>query len=171
MPQALETLCLIQFWSWENSPFPLLALWGNKKWLPSMKVKKLLKILIKKRLLAMRVKKMNNFQNKMSWMGCNWSSLNAQAWAAFGLPRVLGRATATAPARYLYIRGLKILECQLALYFATRPKEHSHMMSAMRGVGWKADYITYRFRECDSDTGESNNSKILRTSCVNGPLW
>ena len=38
MPQALKTLCLIQFWSWKNSLFPLLALWGNKKWLPSMKV-------------------------------------------------------------------------------------------------------------------------------------
>ena len=43
MPQALETLCLIQFWSWKNSLFPLLALWGNKNWPPSMKVKKLQK--------------------------------------------------------------------------------------------------------------------------------
>ena len=33
MPQALKTLCLIQFWSWKNSLFPLLALWGNRKWL------------------------------------------------------------------------------------------------------------------------------------------
>ena len=41
MPQALKPLCLIQFWSWKNSLFPLLALWGNKNWLPSMKVKKL----------------------------------------------------------------------------------------------------------------------------------
>ena len=60
MPQALKTLCLIQFWSWMNSPFPLLALWGNKNWPPSMKVKK-----------------MENFQDKKGWMGCKWSSLNA----------------------------------------------------------------------------------------------
>ena len=45
---------------WENSPFPLLALWGNKNGLPSMKVKKLKKI-----------------QNKMGLKGCKWSSLNA----------------------------------------------------------------------------------------------
>ena len=38
MPQALKLLCPIPFLSWEISPFPLLALWGNKKWLPSMKV-------------------------------------------------------------------------------------------------------------------------------------
>ena len=38
-------------------------------------------------------------------------------WAAFDLPPVLS------PARYLYIRGLTIFECQLALLFAiaTRP--------------------------------------------------
>ena len=42
------------------SLFPLLALWGNKNWPPSMKVKKL-KI----------------FQDKMGSMGCKWSSLNA----------------------------------------------------------------------------------------------
>ena len=42
------------------SLFPLLALWGNKNGLPSMKVKKL-KI----------------FQNKMGLKGCKWSSLNA----------------------------------------------------------------------------------------------
>ena len=43
MPQALKPLCLIHFWSWENPPFSLLALWdwGNKNGLPSMKVKKL----------------------------------------------------------------------------------------------------------------------------------
>ena len=41
--------------------FPLLALWGNKKWLPSMKVKM-----------------MGNFQNKRGLKGCKWSSLNAQ---------------------------------------------------------------------------------------------
>ena len=56
---ALETLYLIQFWSWVNSLFSLLALWGNKNGLPSMKVKK--------------VKK---YQNKMGRMGCKWSSLN-----------------------------------------------------------------------------------------------
>ena len=28
MPQALKTPFLIQFWSWMNLPFPLLALWG-----------------------------------------------------------------------------------------------------------------------------------------------
>ena len=59
MLQALKTLCLIQFWSWMNSLFPLLALWGNKNWPPSMKVKKL-KI----------------FWNKMGSMGCKGSSLN-----------------------------------------------------------------------------------------------
>ena len=60
MPQPLKPLCLIHFLSFENFPFPLLALWGNKNWLPSMKVKKLEK-----------------FQNKMGLKGCNWSSLNA----------------------------------------------------------------------------------------------
>ena len=35
------SLYLIHFWSWENSPFPLLVLWGNKNWPLSMKVKKL----------------------------------------------------------------------------------------------------------------------------------
>ena len=60
MPQAPNPLCVIHFWTWENFPFPLLALWGNKNWLPSMKVKKLKK-----------------FQNKMGLKGCKWSSLNA----------------------------------------------------------------------------------------------
>ena len=41
MPQALKTLCLIHFWGWKNSLFPLLAIWGNKNWPPSMKVKKM----------------------------------------------------------------------------------------------------------------------------------
>ena len=41
MPQVLKALSLIHIGSWENSPFPLLALWGNKNGLPSMKVKKL----------------------------------------------------------------------------------------------------------------------------------
>ena len=40
--------------------FPLLALWDNKNWPPSMKVKKL-----------------KNFQNKRGLMGCKGSSLNA----------------------------------------------------------------------------------------------
>ena len=43
-----------------QSTFPLLALWGNKNGLPSMKVKK-----------------MEKFQNKRGLMGCKWSSLNA----------------------------------------------------------------------------------------------
>ena len=41
MFQALEVPCFIQFWSWRNPLFPLLALWGNKNWPPSMKVKKM----------------------------------------------------------------------------------------------------------------------------------
>ena len=60
MAQALKPLCLIQFWSWMNSLFSILALWGNKNWPPSMKVKKL-KI----------------FWHKMGSMDCKWSSLNA----------------------------------------------------------------------------------------------
>ena len=56
---ALKTRCLILFWSWENSLFPLLALWGNKNWLPSMKVKKL-----------------ENYKNERGSTGCKWSSLN-----------------------------------------------------------------------------------------------
>ena len=47
--------------SWVNSLFKLLAILGNKNWPPSMKVKK-----------------MENFQNKSGLMGCIWSSLNAQ---------------------------------------------------------------------------------------------
>ena len=58
MPQALKTLCLIHFWGWKISPFPLLALWGNKNWPPSMKVKKL-----------------KFYGNKSSLKGCKWSSL------------------------------------------------------------------------------------------------
>ena len=46
--------------SWKNFPFPLLALWGNKNWPPSMKVKR-----------------MEIFQNKRGLKGCKWSSLNA----------------------------------------------------------------------------------------------
>ena len=60
MPQALKPLWLIQFRSWMNPLFPLLAFWGNKKWPPIMTEKKL-KI----------------FWNKMGSMGCKWSRLNA----------------------------------------------------------------------------------------------
>ena len=60
MPQALKTLCLIHFWGWKNSLFPLLALLDNKNWPPSMKVKK-----------------MENFENKSGLKGCKWSSLKA----------------------------------------------------------------------------------------------
>ena len=41
MPQALKTHSLIHFWVCENSLFSLLALLGNKNWLPCMNVKKL----------------------------------------------------------------------------------------------------------------------------------
>ena len=60
MPQALKPLSLIHNEKGKFSQLPILALWGNKNWLPSMKVKKL-KI----------------FQNKMGLKGCKWSSLNA----------------------------------------------------------------------------------------------
>ena len=60
MPQALKTLYLIHFLGWKNSLFPLLALWGNKNWPPSMKVKKL-----------------EIFECKRVLMGCRLSSLNA----------------------------------------------------------------------------------------------
>ena len=60
MSHALKPLCLIQFWSWRNSLSPLLALWGNKNWPPSMKVKKL-----------------ENYQKVRGAKGCKWSSLNA----------------------------------------------------------------------------------------------
>ena len=60
MPQALKTLCLIHFWGWMNSLFPLLALWGIKNWPPSMKVKM-----------------MEILQQKSSLKGIKWSSLNA----------------------------------------------------------------------------------------------
>ena len=60
MPQALKTLCLIQFGSWKISLSSLLALWGNKNGLPQYEGKKAAK-----------------FQNKISSAGCKWSSLNA----------------------------------------------------------------------------------------------
>ena len=46
--------------SCENSPVSILALWGNKNGLPNMKVKDL-----------------ENFQNKSGLKGCKWSTLNA----------------------------------------------------------------------------------------------
>ena len=45
---------------WENFPLPLLALWGNKNWLSSMKVNKF-----------------ENVQSETGLKGCKWSSLNA----------------------------------------------------------------------------------------------
>ena len=60
MPKALKTFCLLHFLGWKISLFSLLALWGNKNWPPSMKVKNT-----------------ENFQNKCDLMGCLWSSLNA----------------------------------------------------------------------------------------------
>ena len=52
---------LTHFWSWVNSTFSPLALWGNKNWPPSMKRKK-----------------WKNLQYIMCSMGCQWSSLNGQ---------------------------------------------------------------------------------------------
>ena len=60
MPQAPKPLCLNQFWSWMNSLFQLLALWGNKNWPPSMKVKKL-----------------ENFNDKSGLVWCKWSNMNS----------------------------------------------------------------------------------------------
>ena len=60
MPQALKPLSLIHIGKGKFSQLPLLALWGNKNWLPTMKVKKLEKC-----------------QNKMGFKGCKWFSLNA----------------------------------------------------------------------------------------------
>ena len=59
MPQAPKTLCLIQFWSWDKALFSLLALWGNKNWPPSMKVKKF-----------------ETFRNKRGSTCCKWPNLN-----------------------------------------------------------------------------------------------
>ena len=59
MAQAFKPPCVIQFWGWKNSLFPLLALWGNKNWPPRMKVKKL-----------------EIFQDKSGSEGCKWSSFN-----------------------------------------------------------------------------------------------
>ena len=52
--------CLIHFQSWRISLFPILALWGNKNWPPTMKVKK-----------------WPIFQEVRGAMGSKWSSLKA----------------------------------------------------------------------------------------------
>ena len=62
MPQALKPLSLIHIGKGKISQLPLLALWGNKNWLPSMKVKEL-----------------EILQNKSGLKGCKWSSLNAKS--------------------------------------------------------------------------------------------
>ena len=62
MPGALKSTCLITFWSWMNTTFPLLTLRGNKNWL-----------------LSMKVKEVEHFLNKMGLMGCKWFSLNARS--------------------------------------------------------------------------------------------
>ena len=62
MPQALQTLYPLShhpLFGLEEFPFPIIGLWGNKNWPPSMKVKK-----------------MENFQNKRGLKGCKWSCLN-----------------------------------------------------------------------------------------------
>ena len=60
MPQVPKPLCLIQFWNWKNSFFSLSALWGNKNW-P----------------LSIKMKQIENSHNKMGLKGCKWSSLIA----------------------------------------------------------------------------------------------
>ena len=62
MRQALKTPFIIHFWGWKNSTFQLLALWGNKNLPPSMKVKKI-----------------ENLQNKRGLKGCKWSNLKPQS--------------------------------------------------------------------------------------------
>ena len=66
MPQALKTLCLIHFWSWENALISLLALWGNRNWPSSIKVRQ-----------------MENCWNKMGLKGWKWSSLNTPGTQTF----------------------------------------------------------------------------------------
>ena len=61
MPKALKTPCLIHFWGWKNSLFPLLALLGNKNWPPIINLKKLEK-----------------FQKVRGAKGCKRSSLKAK---------------------------------------------------------------------------------------------
>ena len=60
MPQPLKLPCFIHFESWENSLFSQLALWGNKNWPSSIKMKHFEK-----------------FQNKIGSTCSEWSSLNA----------------------------------------------------------------------------------------------
>ena len=59
MARVLKSLCLIHFWNWKNSPFSLLALWGNKNYPPNIKGKQI-----------------ENLQNKLGLKGLKWSSLN-----------------------------------------------------------------------------------------------
>ena len=73
IPKALKTFCLKQFWGWKNSLFPLLALWGNKNWPPSMEVKNL-----KNYLKVRKMEKFEHFMDKRGFKECKWSSLNAQ---------------------------------------------------------------------------------------------
>ena len=60
MPPPLKLPSFIHFESWENSLFSQLALWGNKNWPSSIKMKHFEK-----------------FQNKTGSTYCIWSSLNA----------------------------------------------------------------------------------------------
>ena len=60
MSQALKPTRATYIGSCKNFPFPIISLWGNKNWLPSMKVKEL-----------------EIFQNKSGLKGCKWSSLGA----------------------------------------------------------------------------------------------
>ena len=55
MFQTLKTLCLINFWGWKNSPFPLLTLWGNKNWPPQYENEKVGKFPEQKGLKGMQM--------------------------------------------------------------------------------------------------------------------
>ena len=59
-PGHSHPFCLIHLGNWENSPFSILALWGNKNWPPSINMEQI-----------------ENYLNKMGLMGSKWSSLNA----------------------------------------------------------------------------------------------
>ena len=69
-----------------NPPFPLLALWGNKNWPPSMKLKKL-----------------EIFWNKMGSMGCKWSNLNAP-----GTETTLNNPLSLFSGKWFYLKALFI---------------------------------------------------------------
>ena len=60
MPQALKVPLSFNFKVGRIQLFPLLALWGNMNWPPSMNVKKL-----------------ENFEIKIGYAGCKGSSLKA----------------------------------------------------------------------------------------------